>query len=522
MTANKRIFLNVIATYGRSLYALVCGLFSARWVLGALGQENLGLYGVIGGMTIFISFINNLLSVSLSRYYSVCVGAANVSENKSSGIFECQKWFSSAVLIHTVIPLLLMAIGYPVGEYAIRNGWIVVPVDRIDTCIWVFRYTCIACFIGMSSVPYSAMYAAKQYIAELTLYSFATVTANMFFFYYMVSHTGDWLSRYAAWMAVVSVLPNVVISIRALCIFPECRLVPREMFSRSRIGQLASFAGWQAFGGLGNMLRMQGMAILLNRCVEFGSMRNSSMSVAHQIAAQSDMLSGAMLGAFQPAIANAYGARDLARLKSLAFCCCKIGTLLSMVFALPLALELPTVLALWLKEPPVYAVGLCWSILAAHIIDRSSAGHMLAVTAVGRIAAYQAFLGSALIMALPLAWFMLWLQLGIYSVGWALLVSTILCAWGRVWFARPVAGMSARYWFSHVLSPLAILAGLVLGFGCIPSALMPPSVIRVVVTTLICEIVLFACAWKFLLDFSEKEYLRARLSRLLPWFVKRS
>jgi hypothetical protein len=38
MSPNKRIFLNIIATYGRSLYALVLGLFTARWVLQALGQ----------------------------------------------------------------------------------------------------------------------------------------------------------------------------------------------------------------------------------------------------------------------------------------------------------------------------------------------------------------------------------------------------------------------------------------------------------------------------------------------------
>ena len=33
MTANKRIFLNVMATYGRSLLGLAYGLFPARWVL---------------------------------------------------------------------------------------------------------------------------------------------------------------------------------------------------------------------------------------------------------------------------------------------------------------------------------------------------------------------------------------------------------------------------------------------------------------------------------------------------------
>ena len=48
MSPNRRIFLNIIATYGRSLYALVCGLFTARWVLETLGQVDFGLYGLEG------------------------------------------------------------------------------------------------------------------------------------------------------------------------------------------------------------------------------------------------------------------------------------------------------------------------------------------------------------------------------------------------------------------------------------------------------------------------------------------
>ena len=39
MTANRRIFLNIIATYGRSLYALVIGLFCGRWALMVLGES---------------------------------------------------------------------------------------------------------------------------------------------------------------------------------------------------------------------------------------------------------------------------------------------------------------------------------------------------------------------------------------------------------------------------------------------------------------------------------------------------
>ena len=67
MTANRRILLNIVATYGRSLYVLVLGLFTARWALQALGQVDFGLYGVVGGLTAFIVYLNGILSGAMSR-----------------------------------------------------------------------------------------------------------------------------------------------------------------------------------------------------------------------------------------------------------------------------------------------------------------------------------------------------------------------------------------------------------------------------------------------------------------------
>ena len=52
MTQNRRILLNIVATYGRSLYALVCGLFISRWVLAALGKTDFGVGGVVVGMMV--------------------------------------------------------------------------------------------------------------------------------------------------------------------------------------------------------------------------------------------------------------------------------------------------------------------------------------------------------------------------------------------------------------------------------------------------------------------------------------
>lgn len=46
--------LNIIATYGRSLYALVCGVFISWWFLAEAGKSEFGLYRVVGGMTVIV------------------------------------------------------------------------------------------------------------------------------------------------------------------------------------------------------------------------------------------------------------------------------------------------------------------------------------------------------------------------------------------------------------------------------------------------------------------------------------
>ena len=120
MTENKRIALNVVATYGRSLYALGVGLFTGRWILMALGETDYGLYGVVGGLMAFVGFLNGLMAQAISRFYAFTVGAARVAATAEAGVDECRRWFSIAVMIHVALPVVLIAIGYPVGVWRSR------------------------------------------------------------------------------------------------------------------------------------------------------------------------------------------------------------------------------------------------------------------------------------------------------------------------------------------------------------------------------------------------------------------
>ena len=501
MSPNKRIFLNIVATYGRSVFAIVCGLFTSRWVLMSLGQLDYGLFGVVGVLTSFIGFLNGILAVSVSRFYALSVGRAKMAEDQQQALEDSRAWFNTALLIHTAVPIVLMAVGYPVGQWAIAH-WLTISADRIQACQWVFRFSCVSCFVAMINVPFQAMYLAKQYIAELTVYSFVQTVVNVVCLYYMVTHPRDWLVGYAAIVCAVAVVPQFLICIRAVRVFPECTFVRKHFFSWHRLPELFNYVGWQAFGLTGQLLKSQGIAILINKA--FGAKVNAAMTVANSVNAQSSTLSSALLSAFTPVITQACGAGDEDLMRKMAFRASKFGVLLVLLFAIPLVVELPLVLSVWLKIPPPFTTTLCFGVIVALLLEKSTYGHMIALNAKGKIAAYQMVVGCLIILTLPVAWLFVKLGLGARGISLALIVMAGAASVGRICFSRRLVGMGLTPWVFRLVLPLSICTLSAGAFGFCVRGLLSPSFLRLVVTTLACELAFLPLSWMLALDREER------------------
>ena len=509
LSPNRRIALNIIVSYGRSIFGLICGLLTGRWALMALGEVDYGLSSLIGGLVVFITFINGLMAGAVGRFYAYAVGESQ--NNIEEGLSKSRQWFNSAILIHTILPTILLVIGYPIGEYAVRY-WLTIPSDRIQACVWVWRIVCCSCYMGMITVPFTSFYYAKQYLIEPTLYSTLGVLLNALFLYYMVEHPGDWLVASVLWTCLLTIAPEIIMAIRACLLFPECKFNYHDLWSWQRTKGLLNYAGWMMFGAIGAMSKNQLLAILVNK--NFGPAVNAAMSVANHVSAKTTVFSGGMIGSFQPAIVNACGAKDFVRMKKLAFMTCKFGTMLTILFALPIALELPEIMKIWLKNPPQYTVGLCWCILLMVVIDQTAVGHMLAVNANGKIALYQAVLGTSLILTFPVAWVFIKLGLGVYSVGYALVLTMTVCALGRVIFACYLVQMSFLHWIYSIIIPLLIFILIGGSIGLLPRLFMPESFIRVIVTGCITEIALSLTAWFVLLNKEERNVVTDKIAKI--------
>lgn len=515
MTQNRRIVLNIVATYGRSLYALVIGLFCGRWALLALGEVDYGLLGLVGGLTAFVSFFNMLLASAISRFYAVNVGAARKKGNEKAGLEECRRWFNTAFSVHSVLPVILIAVGYPAGVWAVEN-FLTIPPDRVMACIWVWRFTCISCFVGMFNVPFQAMYTAKQEIAELTVYSFVSTTLHFCILYYMISHPGIWLVKYAAWGCCLSFAPQLIIALRAVIKYPECKVVRAYLWDRGYFGQILKYAASRLWPEFSRIVSAQAYPIFVNKFM--GPVYNASITVGNSVAAHASTLSNSLLGAFWPAIANKAGEGDFSEVKRLCFMACRIGTVMVLVFAIPLAIEINEVLHLWLKTPPRFSAMICLAALLASAIGHMTAPYWMVVLGMGRgVVAYGLIGGWAGVTGAGVALVCLLLGLGMWGVCIGMVTGTCLCVIIQILVCRKVVELSFLYWVRHVMVPVALLTSVTVVVGFFPRLFMAASFARVITTGLFCEAVFLPAIWLFVLEPSEKAFLDQKIFSRLPW-----
>lgn len=503
MNPSQRIALNTAATYARSVLGVALALFSSRWVLNSLGQTDFGLFYLVGSIIVFITFLNNIMSGSVGRHYAFAIGQGDPA--------EVNRWFNAALSIHLLLATALIILGWPVGEYIIEHK-LTIPADRIPACVTVFRISLASAFASMASVPFVAMFMAKQHIAELS--AWGTLQSILIFTlaYMLTSASGDRLLFYAFGMVIILVFIHASQLLRAVFVFRECDIVYHQWFDRTRLRKIFSFASWSLFGGLGVTLRNQGSAILLN--LFFGPSVNAAYGIANQVSAQSNQLAAAMLGAFSPAITASEGRGDRRRMLSLAVRSCKFGTILVLLFAVPLMVEIDYVLVLWLRVPPDYTALLCQLILTTFLIDRLTSGYMLAVNAFGRIAAYQATLGTSLLLTLPLAWLFLKMGYAPTSVGFAFIATMAVCSLGRVYWVRRLFGVPISRWLSTVLLPCIIVAITSAFAAAAPRLILSPSFLRLILSSVAGIVATLLVSWFYAFDDNERNFFRQNMRRM--------
>ena len=513
VTHTNRIALNVFVTYGRSLYALALGLFTARWALEALGAVDYGLFGLVGGLISLVGFINNILAFAVRRFYAVNIGAAQKCGNEIVGLEECRRWFNVALSLHTLLPFFLMLIGYPLGIWAVEN-FLVIPADRVVDCVWVWRFSCVACFVTIANVPFSAMYTAKQEIAELTLFSLISTTGKAILLYYMVTHPGIWLSKYSFGVCAIGAIPQILLASRALLRYPECKVKFDYWFDVKRYKQLGKFAAagfWSDFSGL---ISGQGQAVLVNKYT--GPVFNASMAIGNSVAAHASTLSSSLSAAFSPVVGNLYGAGRIDEMRRFCLLACRAGGVLVLLFAIPVALEIREILNIWLVNPPEFAAEICVIALVRIVLDRMTDGYWMGIYSKGyKVVKYSWAVGWAGISTVVVSWICFSLGLGMWSIVIGISVSKFLLVVVRIVYGKMLLDFEIFCWIKKVFLPIFAISFVTVMVGLIVRELFCPSFIRILSTTLVCELVFIPLVWLFMLENGERNFAITKIRAII-------
>lgn len=516
MTPGQRILVNTIATYGRTLLAVFLGLFSSRWTLSALGEIDYGLMGVVGSVLVFITLLNALTTAANARFFAFSIGQAD--------LIMTRKWFNSALSISLLLPTILLLAGLFVGEYVIQH-YLSIPAERLVTSLWVFRLSLLTAYVTMLCAPFLAMFTAKQNIAELSIWGMAVSVTTFVFVYFLADIPGDKWLIYTIGISSITSFFTIVQAIRASRKYTECKVVLSYWFKGKLIKEMFSYSFWTLFGGLGGILYHNGLAIVLNKFFPpsvFPSV-NASYTIGHTVAGHTQTISSSLSGAFMPEIVSSEGRGDRERVINLMFKSIRLSFVIISVVVFPIMFQTETILNIWLKNPPEYAVLFCRIMLVAFLIMRIVGSFDSAICATGRIKNYQITMLSLAFCTIFLAAALFYCGLGIYSICGVIIGYSVIFDIVSVYFCKKLVHISIKQWLKQVVRPISItvvlnvLTGALLlyltsGFG---------SIARLF--TVVTAIIVFATVinWIYLTDQDEKIRIKKMISSVKQRIIKR-
>ena len=183
--------------YIRMFISVIVSLYTSRVVLQTLGVEDYGIYGVVGGIVSMMGFINASMSGATSRFLTFELGRGDFS--------RLSKTFSSALLVHIIIAVIVLVLAETVGLWFLCNK-LVIPEGRMTAAHWVYQLSILSSMLSITQVPYNSSIIAHEKMDVYAYVEILNVMLKLLIVYLLVIGSFDKLILYAILMFAVSVI----------------------------------------------------------------------------------------------------------------------------------------------------------------------------------------------------------------------------------------------------------------------------------------------------------------------------
>ncbi|KEO71835.1 MATE family efflux transporter [Anditalea andensis] len=439
MQASNRVALNTAILYARMVITMGITLYSTRLVLDALGDTDYGIFNLIAGIIIMLSFLNSAMATSTQRYLSFHQGQNDLEMQK--------KVFSNSLALHIMIGIVIV-LGLEVGGLFFFDGFLNIPPERVIAAKTIYHFMSLTVFFTVVAVPFSGSLIANENMLWVAIVNIIEALLKLAIAIYVLYISGDRLIYFGFLTAGISLVSFFLYALYCLKRYPECDLSKVFTIDKPLLKDLSSFAGWNLFGALCIVSRNQGTAIILN--LFYGVIINSAYGIANQVSAQLSFFSATLLRALNPQIMKSEGANDRQRMLRLSMMASKFGFFLMALFAIPCIFEMQVILELWLINIPDYTILFCSLMLVSAMANQLTVGLQSAAQATGKIKFYQSLVGTILLLNLPLAYLVLNQGFPPHWVIYTFILIEIVASTARLFFLRILAGLDIILYIQRV------------------------------------------------------------------------
>lgn len=388
---NKRIAKNTILLYIRMVFSMLVALYTSRVILNALGENDYGIYGVVGGIVVFFNVISGSLNAAISRFITYELGKGNVE--------RLNKVFCTSLNIQFLMSVVFLVFAEIIGVWFLENK-MNIPEGRMYAAHWVLQCSILSFIVGLISVPYNATIIAHEHMGAFAYLSILSTFLNLAVALVINFVSFDKLIFYALAIVGINILMRIIYGVYCKLHFQEAHW--HFVKDKELMQKMTSFAGWNFLGASSGVLLGQGVNILMN--IFFGVAVNAARSIASQVDNAVNMLVNNFTMALNPQITKSYAAGDMTYMHDLVCKGAKYSFFIMLIPTLPILLETPQILVLWLKQVPDYTVVFTRLTILISLNAVLSQTLITSMLATGDIKKYQIIVGGLNLSVFPLAY----------------------------------------------------------------------------------------------------------------------
>ena len=402
---------------------MIITLFTSRVILQALGVEDFGINNVVAGTVTMFSMFSGFMSAATSRYLNFAMGKGDKD--------LLYKTFSASLLIYVIMVVIIFVFAETVGLWFINNK-LVISESRLAAANWIFQFSIVSCVNALLATPYNASIISHEKMSVYAYVSIIEAVLKLAICYMALTLPGDRLIVYGFLYMIVSLIVTMIYRFYCIQNFVECKF--HICKDKAIYKSLISYSIWNLLGTITAFAKGQGLNVMLN--IFFNPSINAARGISYQINSTIVNFSNNFYTAVRPQVTKYYAKGQLNSMYRLVFFSSKMMFCFIFIVSLPIIIETPYIVNLWLGQLPEKVVPFTRLIVTISAINGMSHPLMTTAQATGKVAFYQSSIAFFTIMILPISYVLLELEYPAESVYIVSLAIEIITLFSRLYSVK--------------------------------------------------------------------------------------